>query len=82
MGGRKIKFTVTFTTRTRGEDGLVGDEAVMRLKGFLKVALRRFGMRCVELREEAVVVARAEAGKGERFVCPGWRSRSGQGRFW
>jgi hypothetical protein len=83
MGGRKkIRYTIAFTTWTpTGDDGW---EVAMRLKGLLKVAGRRFGMRCVGMREEEVAPEsmRKEAGKGERFVCPGWRSKEGQGRFW
>ena len=57
----------------------------MRLRGLLKVALRAFGMRSVTMGEERVVPVeemRAPAGEGKGFVCPGWRSKAGQGRFW
>jgi hypothetical protein len=76
----RVEYTLVFRV-----DVADVDAARDRLRGLLKVALRVFGLRSVTMAEERVVPdseMRARAGEGKGFVCAGWRSRSGQARFW
>ena len=76
----RVEFTLVFRVDAADEG-----EARERLRGLLKVAGRRFGMRAAEMARERVVPPeemRAVAGEGKGFVCPGWWSNGGQGRFW
>jgi hypothetical protein len=69
----RVQWTIVVTAETGDEV-----EGAMRLKGLLKVALRRFGMRCTTISETRLVPAPLLRESRRREECV--RERRGRGR--
>ena len=61
MKPKAIRYVVTFLA---GDGDRLGRSPTARIKGILKIALRGFGLRCVELRQIEGTGTATGAGKG------------------